>query len=152
MHPKPSSVSSRSFYFTTELERSVFLLIIGCSGIGPKLALALLAQLGAESFLHAIQTSNEKALSSVTGIGSKKAEQIITLLRHKVAKLAKISGTVTGSTITQWDDVTQALISLNYTRNEIATTMRYLGETYGDVSLPFDQLIRHALSFLAKKS
>lgn len=141
------------FGFVDELDRAVFLLIISCAGIGPKIALAALGQLGSANILIALQTSNEKVLSQVSGIGAKKAEQIIAHLRHKADKVAKnFTGAVTGKTVTQWDDVTQALTSLNYTRAEIANTMQHLGQRYADVQLPFDQLIRHALSFLAKKT
>ena len=141
------------FGFADELDRAVFLLIISCAGIGPKIALAALAQLGSATILVALQTSNEKVLSGVSGIGAKKAEQIIAHLRHKADKVAKnFTGAVTGKTVTQWDDVTQALTSLNYTRTEIATTMQHLGQKYADAELPFDQLIRHALSFLAKRT
>lgn len=140
------------FGFTSELERAVFLLIISCSGLGPKIGLAVLAAMEPEQFVHAIQTNNEKTLSSVSGIGAKKAEQMIAHLRHKVGKLAKIAPATTSSALSHWDDVTQALTSLNYTRTEIANTMRYLGETHGSAQLPFDQLMRHALSFLAKKT
>lgn len=141
------------FGFADELDRAVFLLIISCAGIGPKIALAALAQLGSANILVALQTSNEKVLSQVSGIGAKKAEQIIAHLRHKADKVAKnFTGAVAGKTVTQWDDVTQALTSLNYTRTEIANTMQHLGQRYADVELPFDQLIRHALSFLAKKT
>src|SRR5579885_3374603 len=77
------------FGFASELERTVFLLVISCSGIGPKIALAVLDQLGPKLFLDAVQTGNEAALSNVSGIGQKKAEQIIVQLRHKVAKLLK---------------------------------------------------------------
>jgi Holliday junction DNA helicase RuvA len=141
------------FGFTNELERSVFLLVISCSGIGPKIALAALGQLGAENLLHALRSSNEKVLSQVSGIGTKKAEQMIAHLRHKADTLAK-QHTITTTTaqITQWNDVTQALASLNYTRAEITNTMHHLSQKVPDTSLPFDQLMRHALSFLAKKA
>jgi len=142
--------------FMHELERTIFLLITSCSGLGPKIALAVLGQLGPERFIQAIQTGNEKALSHVSGIGGKKAEQMIAQLRHKVAKLVKSGLPLENNTgtaqLTQWDDVAEALVSLNYTRTEIASTMKYLGDTYAGTSLPFDQLMRQALSFLSKKT
>ncbi len=141
------------FGFMHEVDRAVFLLIISCAGVGPKIALAALAQLGAAPILTALQTSNTKVLSQVSGIGAKKAEQIIAHLRHKAEKIAKNFDTsITGTTLTHWEDVTQALVSLNYTRTEIADTMKHLGQQYGDAQLPFDQLIRHALSFLSKRA
>src|SRR5438477_5433758 len=75
------------FGFASVMDRAIFKVIIGCSGIGPKIALAILSDLGAQNFLHAISTGDDQALSKVNGIGKKKAEQIIVQLKHKVANL-----------------------------------------------------------------
>src|SRR5271155_925700 len=71
--------------FAHEAERIVFLLITSCSGIGPKIGLATLSVLSPQQFLIAIQSENPDLLSQVPGIGTKKAEQIIVQLKHKVA-------------------------------------------------------------------
>ncbi len=141
------------FGFATELERTVFLLVISCSGLGPKIGLAVLGHLGPKAFLEAVQTGNEGVLSGVSGIGQKKAEQIIVQLRHKVSKLVK-SGIEVGQSdsFEQWNNVSEVLASLNYTRAEITQTMKHLGDTYAGQALPFDQLMRHALSFLSKRA
>ena len=86
------------FGFALPLDRSIFRVIISCSGIGPKIALAVLADLGAQGFLHAISVGDDQMLSKVNGIGKKKAEQIIVQLKHKVATLIE-SGTVDASDI-----------------------------------------------------
>lgn len=140
------------FGFKRELDRKVFLMIISCSGIGPKIALSLLSDLGSERFLAAIRESNEKSLSSVSGIGAKKAEQIVVQLKHKVAKLItsdlqldpafKDSSTHT---------IAEVLQSLNYSRQEISAAMNYLRQSAGTEPVPFDSMMRKALSFLAKK-
>ena len=142
------------FGFLRDLERTVFLLFITCSGIGPKIALAVLSQLGAEQALYALQTSNEKALAQVSGIGAKKAEQIIAHLKHKAQKITITSTTaLSPACMTEWTDVSQALTSLNYTRTEIMHAMQHLRQTCTDSgSVSFDKLMRHALSFLAKKT
>ena len=139
--------------FSSELDKTVFLMIISCAGIGPKLGTSLLASMSAHDFLLAVQTSNDKAFSAISGIGAKKAEQLIMQLRDKVDKLVK-----SGVELPQegqaghWHTVSQALVSLNYTRAEIAQTMKYLSQHYNNTPLTFDQLMRHALSYLAKKS
>lgn len=142
------------FGFSTDLERSVFQLIISCSGLGPKIALAILADLGAKAFLETIHTSNEKALTQVSGIGAKKAEQMIVQLKHKVAKLIDSGIQLHGAqqTLEQWQTVSQVLQSLNYSRSEISAAIKYINEQPCATQLPFDQLMRHALSFLAKKT
>src|SRR5438105_7516720 len=57
------------FGFATVIERAIFKVIISCSGIGPKIALAILTDLGAQNFLHAISTGDDQTLSKVNGIG-----------------------------------------------------------------------------------
>lgn len=140
------------FGFQNALEKNVFVMITSCSGLGPKLAMAVLAQLGAAEFLQAVQSANEDALSNVSGIGAKKAEQIIVQLKHKVAKLVE-SGINLGDShlLEQRNTISQALKSLNYSRQEISAAMNYLNEHYPNNSVAFDQLMRHALAFLSKR-
>ncbi len=137
--------------FQTALEKTVFLLVISCSGIGPKIALALLSAMSPGSFLKAVHANDEKALSAVSGIGAKKAEQIIMQLRHKVAKLIESGGIdEIADEYTHWHTVSETLTSLNYSRTEINNTLSYLKESL-PVSASFDQLLRKALSFLSKR-
>lgn len=141
------------FGFATELEKMVFLLVISCSGVGPKLGLAVLADLGAQAFLEAVQAENPDILSKVSGIGAKKAEQIVVQLKHKVAKLISSGIKIEGAQkLEKWNNIAEVLKSLNYSRQEINAALNYLKTTYTDSSVPFDQLMRHGLSFLAKKA
>lgn len=141
------------FGFASAFEKMIFGLILSCSGCGPKIALALLGQLGAQRFLHAIQTGDEAALTKVSGIGAKKAEQMIVHLKHKVAKLAQ-AGALVGDTghFSALNTVNDALASLNYSKPEISLALKYVQEQDSFTHMPFDQLMRHALSFLAKRS
>ena len=137
--------------FNSALEKAVFLLVISCSGIGPKIALAVLADLGATKFLQAVQTGNDSMLSKVTGIGAKKAEQIAVQLKHKVAKLIE-SGIDLGDVkdLTQWHEVVQVLESLHYSRMEVNRAMDHLKKLEDTSSVSFDMLLRKALTFLSK--
>lgn len=155
VHMHWNSDNGPSLYgFSSELERTVFLLITSCSGLGPKIGLAVLHQLSPGAFLQAIQEGDDKSLSSVSGIGAKKAEQIIVQLRHKVTKLID-SGVVleqgAHESLEQWKNLTQVLQSLNYSRQEIESTLAHLRKEGGGAAAPFDALMRQALSFLAKK-
>lgn len=142
------------FGFATELEKKVFLLVTSCSGMGPKIGLALLSQLTPSDFLVAVQEGNDKALSAVSGIGPKKAEQMVVQLRSKVTKLMNEGLVVSGSgaiALEQWKNVTQVLKSLNYSKSEIDNTLCYLRKEHGGSNASFDELIRAGLSFLAKR-
>jgi Holliday junction DNA helicase RuvA len=141
------------FGFQDELEKAVFLMIIDCSGIGPKIGLAVLSSMSPQHFLEVIQSGNEKGLSKVNGIGAKKAEQMIVQLKHKVAKLLDSGVEVSGSAqLTHWQNLTQVLESLNYSRGEIAAAMKHLRDSEPQINAPFDQMMRRALSFLSKKA
>ena len=140
--------------FASDLEKKVFLLVISCSGMGPKIGLAVLSQLQPGDFLAAVQEGNDKALSAVSGIGPKKAEQMVVQLRSKVAKLLDEGLVVADSgavALEQWKNVTQVLKSLNYSRPEIDAALAHLRKDHGGSNASFDELIRAGLSFLAKR-
>ena len=139
--------------FSTELDEKVFLLITSCSGIGPRIALAALAELQSQGFLTAIQAADDRALSRVSGIGAKKAEQIIVQLKHKVSQLVasgiEIQG---GEQLAHWQTVTEALFALHYSRIEVNGALSFLRGQQATEPKSFDHLMRQALSFLSKQS
>lgn len=140
------------FGFLSTQERTVFQLIIDCPKIGPTLGLNVLSQLSIGQFIDAISTHNVKILSSVSGIGEKKAEQIIVELKNKVQKLV-LSGHLQKEeqqSFSAWHQVSEVLLSLNYTRQEIAGAMTHLSEKCGSQNYPLDHLIRNALTFLSQ--
>jgi len=138
--------------FVHEHERTLFLLIIGCSGIGPKIAIALLTTMGPVLFVAAIQDENPKALAQVPGVGMKKAEQIIVHLKHKIGDiLTGIMDMPVAKNNNDWHSVCQALESLNYSRAEISTAMHLVRQKNEGAAVSFDLLLRQALSFLAKQ-
>jgi holliday junction DNA helicase RuvA len=139
--------------FTSELDRSVFLLIIDCPKIGPSIALNIMSQISAGQFLELVTSANEKGLSSLNGIGAKKAEQIILELKTKVQKLLN-AGTLKieqQSNFVQWQQLAEVLASLNYSKPEIATVTSYLAEKHTGQNFPLDALIRSALAYLSQK-
>ncbi|MDQ3426702.1 MAG: helix-hairpin-helix domain-containing protein, partial [Gemmatimonadota bacterium] len=71
------------FGFDRAAERQVFQRLLGASGFGPKLALALLSALGPERTVRSILGRDLTALSSVGGIGKKKAERLVLELRDR---------------------------------------------------------------------
>lgn len=138
--------------FKEELDRAVFLLVIGCSGIGPRLGLAVLADLGASQFIHAIRTGDERMLSKINGIGAKKAEQIIVQLKHKIHDfLASDIAVKEDKSQIDWHTISDALHALNYSRGEISQAITFIRGKNHEGSASFDQLLRQALSFLSKQ-
>ncbi len=71
------------FGFTSEEERSMFVLLMGVSGIGPKLAMSALSSLSAREIIAAVSGGDVARLGTVSGIGKKTAERMILELKDK---------------------------------------------------------------------
>jgi Holliday junction DNA helicase RuvA len=137
--------------FKKEVERELFLLITSCSGIGPRIGLAILADLGVSPFIHAIRNGDDRMLSKVNGIGVKKAEQIIVQLKHKVHDFVASDIDVNEQSSVDWHTISDALKALNYSRNEISQAIAFVRDKNHPNALSFDQVLRQALSFLSKQ-
>lgn len=139
--------------FATNRDRQVFQLIISCSGIGPKIGLAVLQNMSASSFIGAIVTDNVQALSNVPGIGKKKAETIILHLKDKAAQLfdSGIIDAQEASSAQHLHEVAQALNSLHYTKQEVSAALDHVKKKEDLTSLPFDTILRKTLLFLSKR-
>ncbi|OGB96868.1 hypothetical protein A3F06_00645 [candidate division TM6 bacterium RIFCSPHIGHO2_12_FULL_36_22] len=138
------------FGFETRAQREMFSIVLSCNGVGPKMALSLLNELSPEQLVHAVTSHDFKALSKVSGIGPKKAEQIVIQLHSKVKKLTNLPGQEFGGA-THLITVSDALSSLNYSKPEIVQAMAHLREQKDHDASKFDVLMRQALAFLAKK-
>lgn len=137
------------FGFSSSAEKQIFLLIISCSGIGPKIGLSVLAQLTPAEFVNAVQAQDIKVISSVNGIGTKKAEQIALQLKHKVEKIVDFVGATEGSIdLSGIKQLREVLTSLNYSSSEISSAIEHARANGAAVN--FDNLLRKALSFLSK--
>lgn len=140
------------FGFLTTNERSIFSLIISCSGFGPKIGLAILNSMLPESFVQSILFSDIKSLSSISGVGAKKAESMILQLKDKVSKLPiDQTDNTKNNSLHLIKQVNEALSSLSYTRQEIAGALEYAKQNISFENVTFDEILRKALSFLAKK-
>jgi Holliday junction DNA helicase RuvA len=140
--------------FISPLEKSLFILLISCSGIGPKSALQLLHQQAPEQFLAILASGDYKTLSSLQGIGPKKAEMLILTLKEKAQKLYeaglfnKLEQPQSLNTIKKLQDT---LTALHYSRPEIKHVLDHLQQEQEFTTASFDILMRKALHMLAKK-
>lgn len=140
------------FGFLQPLDKDVFLLIISCSGIGPKVGLSILEQIESIQFLHLVSEENVAQLSSLKNIGAKKAEQICLALKSKAPKLLTSHTPITTKLpISLWRDLQETLASLNYSAGEIKQTTTILREEVKEKDPSFDLLLRKALQILSKK-
>jgi Holliday junction DNA helicase RuvA len=99
------------FGFDRPLERAVFQRLLGASGFGPKLALALLSALGPERTVRSILARDLTALSSVSGIGRKKAERLVLELQDKFGDVTLEPQAVRSAGA---DEAVRALMGLGY--------------------------------------
>lgn len=76
------------FGFATKIERELFLLLIGVSGVGGNTARTMLGAYSASELANIIMEGNEKLLKSIKGLGTKTAQRIIVELKDKVTGLA----------------------------------------------------------------
>lgn len=106
------------FGFRTEVEKSIFQLMIQVSGIGPKLAINVLSGISAPELAKAISNGDLARLVMVPGIGKKTAERIVFELREKFLKLLPQEIPGQGPKATADDilreDVLSALLNLGY--------------------------------------
>ncbi|MEI7879275.1 MAG: Holliday junction branch migration protein RuvA [bacterium] len=110
----------RLFGFMTADERRVFTLLLGVSGIGPKIALSALSGMTVREIKVAIKDGDVKRLSSISGIGKKTAERMVIELRDKFGAGEILAASTTGQSETdvKLRDAILALISLGYKRTE----------------------------------
>lgn len=131
--------------FMTEEERSLFRLLLGVSGIGPKIAVGILSGISPSRFIAAINEGSAPALATVPGIGRKKAERIILELRDKVDQLEAASG---ARAVSEHDRVLNdsilALVSLGYSQAEAQKLVQAAASRIGSAENA-EALIREAL-------
>ena len=85
------------FGFATNEEREMFLKLTQVSGVGPKIALAILSGSSIGELSLAIASGNAKRISSIKGVGKKTAEKICVELRDKVSALASLAAARRGA-------------------------------------------------------
>jgi holliday junction DNA helicase RuvA len=135
--------------FGTPGDRTIFRAVLGATGVGPALALALLSTLSAERLVRAIRERDIATLQSVPRVGRKKAEQMILDLADKMPSVdaAPSSGPLAATPAVE--DALRGLVLLGYNRTDADRALRTAmenGGTAGTTQAP--DLIRAALRHL----
>jgi holliday junction DNA helicase RuvA len=99
------------FGFDRPVERTVFQRLLGASGFGPKLALAMLSALGPERTVRSVLARDLTTLSTVSGVGRKKAERLVLELQDKFGDVVVEPLVVRSAGA---DEAVQALMGLGY--------------------------------------
>lgn len=136
--------------FASEPERDLFrLLVTRVTGVGPKLALAVLSGMPVHRFKQAVVETDTAQLAQIAGLGKKTAERIALELKDKVGVTAawEAAGSTDPRDITV-NDAVLALISLGYRQAEALKTVRQIIAD-ADTPVETDELVRRALQKLA---
>ncbi len=104
--------------FTTEGDRNAFEQLIAVSGVGPKVALALLSVMDAPTLYKAIADEDQQRLGLAPGVGKKLAARLVLELKGKLPSLTAIGGPITSPSGRIQAEVLEALIGLGYTNAE----------------------------------
>ena len=124
----------------------MFRLLIGASGVGPKLALAILSGLPSDKLIAALRAGNLAALVGIPGVGKKTAERIVVELRDRVAGL-EVSAGAEPSRAPRDDaaaSAESALVNLGWPRGHAEQAVRRALESLPE-SPPLEALIKEAL-------
>jgi Holliday junction DNA helicase RuvA len=144
MHVREDNISLYGFASSEELW--LFETLIGVTGLGPKLSLAILSALSPEQVTAAIATGSTDMLDMVPGIGKKVASRIILELKEKIgAGWVAAPGTRSAQENT---DVLTALTSLGYSAAE---AVKAVGVLPADSDFSLEDKIKMALQYLGGK-
>ncbi len=132
--------------FSREEERQLFRLLLLVSGVGPKLALAILSGMQVQDIHEAILANTPEPLYGITGVGKKTAARIILDLRDKLLKLSPVQGVV-GPVSLQTnrlrEDAVNALVTLGFSRITVQKAVVSILEQ--NTGLTVEEVVKSAL-------
>ena len=126
--------------FDGRASRDMFRILLGASGVGPALAMAILATLRPIDLRHAVATDDIAALVAAPGIGKRKAEKLILDLRPKLGSMVESS-----TSSSEVAKVREALESLGYVAAEVRAVLEEIPLT-GSV----EEMVRSALKVMGR--
>ena len=135
--------------FSTEADRDAFEQMIGVSGVGPKVALALLSVMDAAAFYKAIADEDQQRLGLARGVGKKLAAHIVLELKGKLPSLA---GLTTGQAAAPAGglhaEALEALIGLGFSTAEAQTALSKVPQ---DQAMTLEQQVTYALRSFSRQ-
>lgn len=132
--------------FLTRDERATFQNLIAAHGVGPSLAMSILATHSPSALVDVVANGDVTALTAVPGVGKKTAERLLVELKGRLVG-ASIETSVESGTLS---DLREALLGLGYSETEIRDVIRDMPD---DVrrSRTTEEMLRHSLSQLAAR-
>jgi Holliday junction DNA helicase RuvA len=128
--------------FLTERERTLFLLLLGVTGIGPRVALTVLSGIPPAELIDALRSQDVRRLVAIPGVGKKTAERMVLELAEKVASLPGEAPPKAPAAVAA-DDVVSALVNLGYRKAEAERAVDAAARSGG--SREFGPFLKEAL-------
>jgi holliday junction DNA helicase RuvA len=145
------------FGFHTDLERALFEQLIRTSGVGPKLAQAVLSGMLPRDLLAALMRDDLAALRTIPGIGLKTAQRLLVDLRDRVGDLAAAAAADGGAVIDAatpapdaFEEVVSALVNLGTQRVRAERVAREVADEIGEAETGIETWVRAALRRLSR--
>jgi len=143
--------------FITAAEKSMFLLLIAASGIGPKLALSALSGMTVRELRAAICDGDVKRLSTISGVGRRTAERLVVELKDKISPAEALEALAGAAQLGVDDarlrDALMALIALGYKQENARQMLDGVIRQQAGGELPdTEKMIKQALSGAAKQT
>lgn len=136
------------FGFRSALELQLFERLIAVTGIGPKLALAVLSGIEPPDLIQAVQRADVSRLTAIPGVGKKTAERIVLELKDRLAKLAPAADVEPPPAASPREDLLSALLNLGYHRP--AAEKAIDAALTVEPGAPFEAVLRQALRRLSR--
>jgi len=133
------------FGFLTLDEKEIFLKLISISGIGPKLAIAVLSGMDPETLAEAVRTSDVARIAMVPGIGKKTALRIAMELADKIDKKERL---LKGRGSKETEDLISALLNMGFRRKEIEPVVEEIVKSKKCEG--FEVMLRESLKALSR--
>ncbi len=137
------------FGFAEPADKELFELLISVSGVGPKVALAVLSAFCGNDLRKAIATEDVSLISSVPGIGKKTAQRLVLELKEKIGGAAEIAGAaMVGVSQTTYVEARDALTALGYSAVEAKKALE--GYDVDGEEPTAEELVKHGLKNLGQ--
>ncbi len=131
--------------FQTERERSLFLLLLGVAGIGPRVALTVLSGIPPAELAAALRNQDVRRLVAIPGVGKKTADRMVLELAEKAQAFA-VEAPAEAAAAVAADDVISALVNLGYRKAEAERVVE--GIARGGAPKEFGDYLKLALKRL----
>ncbi len=138
------------FGFKDPLQKRIFLILLGITGIGPKVALAATSALEPAELVDAVTVGNTTVLRTIPGVGKKMADRMVLELRDKLGSLVKQAAwseaaNQSGREAGAWNDLQEALSGLGFGDVQIRNVIRLLRQELEGRSPEINELLKLAL-------